>query len=388
VQLRINQRQAVPLACGALALGLTVIALVPLLRPVGWDVTVLPRVSAPGTPMGDRAKAIDPGFHTVQNAYDGQFYWGIAIDPLARGYIHQRFDNASYRYGHPLLGWIGWLLSGDNARSVPAALIAACLASMFAAGAAAARLGQVLGGSGWQGLFVALNPGIIVAATHDMTEPLSAALMFAGLIAYFRGRRGVAAVWFALLILSKEQFALVPAGVALWDIFRSSHRLKNAAILGASILPAAGWWIYARLQLGNWFVSDYSVFGAPLAGWKRTLTDAGVWSYSSRYYQFLTGEAMLPVLVSLLGLLALAWLRALRLRSPVDVVYLLLGALIVCLGWASTYILRDALRNVSLLVTLVPFVLASAPAMAAVIKRSPSNGGDQDGARQPPVLPL
>jgi len=182
----------VPLACGALALALTVVALVPLLRPADWNLTVLPRVSSPGTPMGDRATAIDPGFRTVHGAYDGQFYWGIAIDPIATGYIHQRFDNASYRYGHPLLGWIGWLLSGDNARRVPAALLAACLASMFAAGVGAARLGQMLGGSGWEGLFVALNPGLIFAGTHDLTEPLSAALMFAGLLAYLRDRRGIA----------------------------------------------------------------------------------------------------------------------------------------------------------------------------------------------------
>jgi hypothetical protein len=365
VQLRIDQQLRVPLACGSLALLLTVVSLVPLLRPEGWSLTALPRVSPPGTPMGNRARAIDPSFKTVANAYDGQFYWGIAIDPLARGYIHQRFDNASYRYGHPLLGWLGWLASGDGARRVPAALLAVCLASIFTAGAAAARLGQMLGRSGWQGLFVALNPGLLFAATHDLTEPLSAALMFAGLIAYLRGRRGFAAVWFALLILSKEQFALVPAGLALWDVLRSRRRILDAAVLAASILPAAAWWIYARLQLGNWFLSGSWILGTPLAGWKRTLTDAGVWSYSRGYYQFLTGEATLAVVIPLLALLALAGLSALRLRTPVDAVYLLLGILVACLALGATYILRDALRNVSLLLSLVPFVLVSAPLVTA-----------------------
>jgi hypothetical protein len=372
----------VPLACGALALLLTTVALVPLLRPVGWDVSALPRVSGPGSPMGDRAKAIDPSFHTVINAYDGQFYWGIAIDPLARGYIHQRFDNASYRYGHPLLGWVGWALSGNNSRSVPEALLAACLVSIFAAGALAARLGQMLGGSGWEGLFVALNPGLLFAATHDLTEPLSATLMFAGLIAYLRGRRGFAAVWFALLILSKEQYALVPAGLALWDLIRSRHRLRNAVVLAVSILPAAIWWTYARLQLGDWFLSGSWVVGTPLAGWRRTLTDDGVWSYARGYYQFLTGEATLVVVISLLGLLAIAGVRAMRLRTPVDLVYLLLAALAVCLAWNATYILRDALRNVSLLLALVPFVIAA--------NRMGTAPGDepQVGSRQPPVVPL
>jgi hypothetical protein len=375
VQLRIDQQLRVPLACGSLALLLTVVSLVPLLRPEGWSLTALPRVSPPSTPMGERAHAIDPHFKTVTNAYDGQFYWGIAIDPLARGYIHQRFDNASYRYGHPLLGWLGWLVSGDGARRVPAALLGVCLASMFAAGAAAARLGQLLGRSGWQGLFVALNPGLIFAATHDLTEPLSAALMFGGLIAYLRGRRGLAAVCFALLILSKEQFALVPAGLALWDLVRSRRRFVDAAILASSILPAAAWWIYARVQLGDWFLSGSWVLGAPLAGWRRTLTDAGTWSYVSGYYQFLTGESILAVVVPLLALLALAGLCALRLRTPVDVVYLLLGALVACLAWGGTYILRDALRNVALLLTLVPFVLVATPVVvAAGRERAPDSG--------------
>jgi uncharacterized membrane protein (UPF0136 family) len=364
VLLRIDPRHVVPLACGGLAVLLTVLALVPMLRPVGWDVTALTRVSNPGTPMGDRAKAIDPSFHTVSNAYDGQFYWGIAIDPLAQGYIHQRFDDASYRYGHPLLGWLGWLFSGDTSRAVPAALLAICLASMFAAGWAAARLGQLFGGSGWQGLFVALNPGLLFAATHDLTEPLSAALMFGGVIAYLRGRQWLAAILLALLVLSKEQYALVPAGLALWDLLRVRRGAAHAAILASSILPAALWWIYAHHQLGHWFLDGKGNVGVPLSGWRRTLVDAGVWSYVRDYYQFLTGETILVIVVPLLALLTIAGLRALRFRTPVDVVYVLLGALGVCLAWRATYILVDALRNVSLLVALIPFVLAtSAPAL-------------------------
>jgi hypothetical protein len=74
-------------------------------------------------------------------------------------------------------------------------------------------------------------------------------------------------------------------------------------------------------------------------------------------------------------LLALAGLCALRLRTPVDVVYLLLGALVACLAWGGTYILRDALRNVALLLTLVPFVLVATPVVvAAGRERAPDSG--------------
>jgi hypothetical protein len=187
--------------------------------------------------------------------------------------------------------------------------------------------------------------------------------MFGAVIAYLRGRRGLAAVLLALLVLSKEQYVLVPIGLALWDLFRARRGLARAAVLASSVLPAAIWWIYAHHQLGHWFLSGKGNVGVPLSGWRRTLTDAGVWSYARGYYQFLTGETILVIVIPLLALLTLAGLKALRFRTPVDVVYVLLGALGVCLAWRATYILVDALRNVSLLVALIPFVLVSVPAM-------------------------
>ncbi|HJX46618.1 MAG TPA: hypothetical protein VJ375_02140, partial [Gaiellaceae bacterium] len=117
----ITRSQAlVPAACGVLAVLAALVALIPVLRPVGWDLTALPRVDD-NTGMATAARRVDPGFHTVKTgAYDGQFYWGIAVDPIATGDVHQAFDTASYRYGHPLLGWIGWLFSAGRARGAPA----------------------------------------------------------------------------------------------------------------------------------------------------------------------------------------------------------------------------------------------------------------------------
>src|SRR5438128_2526614 len=141
----------VPLACGLLAAVLGVVAMIVLLRPQGWSLTALPRVDS-ATLMGKAALAHDPSFHVVRSgAYDGQFYWGIAVDPLARGDVHQGFDLATYRYGHPLYGWLAWLFSAGQDGAVPAALAGIGILSLFAAGFAAGLLGR-----GWEGLFVAL----------------------------------------------------------------------------------------------------------------------------------------------------------------------------------------------------------------------------------------
>jgi hypothetical protein len=349
----------VPVACGLLALTLAVLSAGASMRAAGWDVTALPRVDASST-MGAAAKARDPGFHTVAvGAYDGQWYWGIAVDPLAIGDVHQRFDLAPYRYSHPLYGWLGWLLSAGQARAVPWVLLLVSLVSMLVAGVAAG----VLGRSGWEGLFVAANPGLVYAASHDTTEALSAALLLGGLLAYGRGRRGIAIACFALLVLSKEPFVFVPAAVAAWELLRRKGRLVDAAALVSAMLPAAAWWIWVRVHLGSWFWQGPNhAFTAPLSGWWDALRIAAAHSYAADPTQNQFGEATIVVLLALGGLLLAAFLVALRLRSPAAAIFLPLVALVACLGPVGTVYERDLLRAASVPLVLVPFILAaSAP---------------------------
>jgi hypothetical protein len=349
-----------PAAYGVLAVAVAVVAMLPALRPAGWSLTILPRVGE-GTQMAQIARKHDPGFRLVSvGPYDGQFYWGIAVDPIATGDVHQAFDEASYRYGHPLLGWVGWILSAGHARAVPAALLLVGLASLFAGAFLASALGRAGGSSGWEGLFVALNPGLVYSGVHFLTEPLSAALLLGGLLAYRRGKLWLTAVCFGLLVLSKEQFALVPVGIAAWEVLRTRTRLRDAVPFGACLVPAVLWWTYARVQLGDWFTSGGSAFTTPFVGWKHSLLDAGISSYSTNSDRATFSEADLVVLAALVMLIAVGVLMALRLRGPVDAIYLLLTLVVVCLAPNAVTLLRDALRNTSVLLTLVPFVIAGA----------------------------
>ena len=354
-------RATVPVACGVVAVVATLTAMLPALRPAGWSLTILPRVEAK-TELAAVAQRHDPGFRTVPTGgYDGQWYWGIAIDPIGTGDAHQAFDEASYRYGHPLLGWLGWALSGGQARAAPAALTVVGLLSIFAAAVAASLLGLSRGSGGWEGLFVAVNPGLVYSAAHFLGEPLSAALLLGGLLAWTRDRRVAAAVCFGFLVLAREQFLVVPFAVAGWELWRGRARLRDLVPYAACVLPAVGWWIYARLQLGAWFTSARdSAFVFPFSGWKRALLDAGVDTYSTDGARATAAEAALVVLACVLVLLAVGGVRALRLRSPVDPIYLLTGIIVACLSPIATVLLRDALRNTAVLLALVPFVIAGA----------------------------
>jgi hypothetical protein len=351
----------VPAACGALAICLAGLAIIPSLRPAHWSLTVLPRVDA-RTGMGAAARAVDPGFQLVgQDAYDGQFYWGVAVDPLATGSVHTAFDNAPYRYGHPLYGWLGWLASAGQARAAPAALLAVGLLSLLAAGIGAGLLGVSRGSRGWEGLFVALNPGLLYAAAHDLAEPLAAALMLGAVYGYVRGRRWLMLGCLGLLPLAKEQLVLVGLALAGWELLRRRRGPAAALPILATIVPSGAWWVYARLHLGAWFTVGDTALGAPFNGWKRALLDAGVHSYDLSWPLAQLGEATIVVITALLALLGLAVFLGLRLRGPVDPIYLALGAVAACLAPNGTVLLRDALRNTSVLLVLVPFVILSPP---------------------------
>jgi hypothetical protein len=310
------------------------------LRPAGWDVTSLPRVAS-NTQLGAVAKAIDPGFKVVDRSdYDGQFYWAVAVDPLATGQAHHAVDKPTYRYGHPLLGWLAWLLSGGQAGAAAAALLAACLLAL----AAAAFLAGELGGLG-AAAFTVFSPGLLYSAVHGLAEPLVVALVLGALVA----RRPYALVCCALAPLAKEQLVVVPIVFALWEI----RRPRRAAMWLAVLLPAIAWWVYARIHLGAWFTTGDTALGAPFAGWRRAIVDAGVYAATG------ADELRLLVLVALLGLLAVAAFFAARAHRRIDAVYLVLAAIAACLAANATESLRDALRNTALLVALVPFVLGT-----------------------------
>jgi hypothetical protein len=137
--------------CGLLAVVVAAGAMTLTLRSADWNLTALVRVDS-ATRLGADARAVEPGFRTVHpGAYDGQFYWGIAVDPFAHGQVGKALDKPSYRYGHPLYGWLSWLWSAGQARAAAVALAALGLFCLFAAAATASWLGRRHGRSDGRG---------------------------------------------------------------------------------------------------------------------------------------------------------------------------------------------------------------------------------------------
>jgi hypothetical protein len=199
-------------------------------------------------------------------------------------------------------------------------------------------------------LFVALNPGLITAATHDLGEPLAAALLLGAVLAYTRGRCATAWACLGFLPLAKEPLLLVLLAVVIWEVVQ--HRPKHAAAYATAAIPALLWWTYTRIHLGAWFTSGGSALAEPLAGWRRALVHTAG-------HGGLAHDVVVFILSSLTGLFVLATVRALRGRGPVELAYLALAAIVICLAPNATVAFSTALRNTAFLLVLVPFVIVS-----------------------------
>ena len=69
---------------------------------------------------------------------------------------------------------------------------------------------------------------------------------------------------------------------------------------------------------------------------------------TTTFHRMQLGRGNLPVLIVVAGLLAFGMLRASRLRSPLDPVYLLFAGLSFCLLWPNLLYFKDMTRTLSI----------------------------------------
>ena len=157
----------------------------------------------------------------------------------------------------------------------------------------------------------------------------------------------------------QEPLLVVSVAVVVWEL--GQHRVRRAALYATTAIPALLWWTYIRVHLGAWFTSGDSALGLPLAGWWRTLFGADVRHEHARSRR--GRDSRLDD-----HRVALAAVRAIRRRGPVDLVYLALAAIAACLAPNATLAFTTALRNTAFLIVLIPFVIA-APQLPGTVRR-------------------
>jgi hypothetical protein len=176
--------------------------------------------------------------------YDGQFYLFIAADPVgARPYL----DNAAYRYSRPLYPIVARAVSLGRVSALPWALVLIGIAAVGIASFALAAVVRRLGASPWYGALVGAYPGVFLAVSHDLAEPLAYAFVAVGLLAWPR-RTVPAAILFALAGLTRETTLVFPVVLGLWLLLKERRRRDAALMLGISLIP----YVVLKLGLGIW----------------------------------------------------------------------------------------------------------------------------------------
>jgi hypothetical protein len=379
----------VAIACGLVAVATSAIAVIATISAQSGSVTTLVRI-AYDDPIAPLASEIDPGFRFVEPGghYDGSFFYAVAIDPLATGEAHELIDRNAYRYGHPGYGWAAWVLSAGQPSLVPFALVVLGLVGVGVAAACGSLLAARFGWSPWWGgLLIAFSPGLIFSVTADTSEPIALALMGLLLLAYLNQRWVWVAVLSACACLTKEPLIAVPIGLALWELLRARRGATipdltaRIAAVGVGPVVFVLWMVYLRTSFGIWPSSQTVdlVTLPPFAGWIDTFGRAADLARRGDD-PMQVGTAAIAFLPAIGGALIVGAVRAFRLRTILDLLYLLFALMVFCLNWLQLLAPKDLIRLVVLAFALLPAVLMT-PAGGGSVARTRD---DEDRVRGGP----
>jgi hypothetical protein len=300
--------------------------------------------------------------------YDGQWYLGLAYDPLLREHLADGFDMPRYRARRPLLAMVGWLLAAGQTAAVPAGLLATLLLAIGAGCAASARLLAGAGLSRWWGLGFAAIPGVIVGVMFGTAEPLGVALAAVGLSLVLDRRLALAALAFAGAGLTKETFlgfaVAAAARLLLGSGGRPLERLRAAAtvLLPGTVLLGAWWWYAGRMVVASRNDdAGLASIAPPFFGWGHTLAKVATGGYVPDAPVGVLGPASL---VATFGLLVAAVGLTLRPRTLLQWTGLLMGVygLVIAGGQLDRFL--SAAR------ALAPCVLGAGLAVASLVALS------------------
>jgi hypothetical protein len=145
--------------------------------------------------------------------YDGEFYYRLALDPLAWG--HQAFGivlDQTYRLARIMYPALSWTLAGGQGAAVPYALVAVNVVAVGVATWLACALAKEAGRRAAWGLLLAGYWGFLWTLARDLTELVAAVGILGCLLALRRGRPVLAALILSVGVLARETVFLFVLG--------------------------------------------------------------------------------------------------------------------------------------------------------------------------------
>jgi hypothetical protein len=284
---------------------------------------------------------------------DGQFYYLIAQDPLhadLAGLSGQTFR--ALRIGYPL---VVSLVSSVTSLSVPVTMVVVNVTVVLAVSAGFAWYALSQGWSPWWALVLGLLPGFLTATLHDLTDPLSVALVLAGLIAWTHQRRWLAAILLIGAVMTREADVVALIAVFLDQVLRSWRTERDPGWIrrflrnvGPILVPALiflGWVTYLVVRTGGPIPEASHTY--PFGTFVDDANFALGLAYRGQTYWALTYEAIMAAAVVLALWSAIRRPDALSIAAVGFVLALSIGSFAPI--WSDA---RDSLPVLSLLLVL------------------------------------
>ena len=251
-----------------LIVGAVVAALAAAAMIYGIGITVIP---PPGTVTSYTSTFSLPqsAVEVVLVRADGQAYGALALDPtLAHPEVFTNGPEwASYFARRPVLPALLWAGTGGDRALLPFAVTVVNAVGLGLLAAATVALVQVRGRGQDERLaiLVVLVPAVVMHFLNPAVEALAFGLAGFGLVLWTREPEpGMAAVLFALAVLTRETMMIVPAMLALEALVRRRARLRDLALFLITPVAYVAWGAVVRPRFGS-FGANGTV-GAPLQG--------------------------------------------------------------------------------------------------------------------------
>src|SRR6201996_3262802 len=157
--------------------------------------------------------------------YDGQFYYRMALAPASfQRTMYGISIDSTYRFVRIGYSALAWLASAGQHAAVPWALAAINVLSLAAIAVLGGLFAQEAGRHALWGLLLAAYFGLATSVARDLTEPLAAACLLGGILAFRHRRLMVAAGLFAFAGLTRETALVAPMALAIIRLYAMARR--------------------------------------------------------------------------------------------------------------------------------------------------------------------
>lgn len=179
--------------------------------------------------------------------YDGQFYYQIAVNPLA---AVEFMDNAAYRYQRIVYPIFVHLLSFGHPTLVPQILLAVNYASIIFSVELISQLLLKYGLNPWFSLGYGLYFGQAIGLTFCTAEPFTYFLVCLAILLLHRQALYQAAFVLGVASLSRETAVLFPVGYVIFFIIQKEWK-KAIGFLSLGVVPLIIWVVILKILFGE-----------------------------------------------------------------------------------------------------------------------------------------